>query len=105
MSLESTVLEIGYWAAVWYGVVRLTALMLKMPPAIQKVEDKKKQRQQYQDYINNYISLFHALYLIVFCGYTILASPWQLNRSFTHIERMVVTVDAYDPEFLRLFCV
>lgn len=87
------VLEIGYWGVVWFGIVQLTKTMVTPPASLQKIENKKEQKKKTLEYINNFISLFHAIFLISICGYAMLLSPWQLNRPLTSIEEMIVCVE------------
>lgn len=58
--------NILFWAAAWGGIHGLVRTMVTMPLQIKSIEDAKKRKSALIDYRNNFLSLIHAIFIIVF---------------------------------------
>src|SRR3990167_11553876 len=89
-SLISTLLEITFWTAAWFGIFFLTKITLAIPAKIAKEENPKKREFQIVEYVTNYLSLYHAIFLVLTSSYCFLMFPNVRNRPFTQFEKFLV---------------
>ena len=94
--------EILCWAGIWWVISETIKSVAEVPAKTKKIEDAKKKFREMQEHYSDLLSLVHAYFTSVLCGYFLLVNPWQANRPFLDAEKMMFRVATDHPGLLRL---
>ena len=94
--------EIICWAGVWWVISETIKSVAEVPVKVKKVEDAKKRLRELQEHYSDFLSLVHAYFMTILCGYFLLVNPWQANRPFLDAEKMIFRVGCGYAGLVRL---
>ena len=85
----TVVIELLGWVVVWQSTQWIVEYVVQIPPKIKQLDDTRQRRRATAEYHGYFLSLFHAVFMIVMCGYCILVNPITPNRPFLPVEILV----------------